>query len=233
VYNGRAFITSNLKQYTIAVYLPHVTVPFGSAVHHVPVHLSHDKKTLPFLFIIFPYSYHTSCPASLSVNMSNSQNGAEILDARSAWICLLILVCFGGLCAIGSVIKRRHLPPHQDPFHPHLHNVDLEHSWGDGDAVLLQRPQRALVRRGSPSSDISYPAPRYGRHVEDGVVTNPEQVKLEQRGNYVFALEVKGEEPPAYRAHSREELEGKGVWGGVFWSLGNAFRGVTKRTVGK
>jgi hypothetical protein len=47
--------------------------------------------------------------------------------------------------------------------------------------------------------------------VEDGVVTNPEQVKLEQRENYVFALEVKGEEPPTYRAPSREELEGKGV----------------------
>jgi hypothetical protein len=68
----------------------------------------------------------------------------------------------------------------------------------------LQRPARALVPRGSPSSDISHPAPRYERRVEDVLVTNPEQVKLEQKGNHVFTFGVKGEDPPSYRGAERE-----------------------------
>jgi hypothetical protein len=40
--------------------------------------------------------------------------------------------------------------------------------------------------------------------VEDVLVTNPEQVKLEQKENHVFTFGVKGEDPPSYRGAERE-----------------------------
>ena len=134
--------------------------------------------------------------------MSNPQNDTSNFDPKV--IGLVVLVCFVALVLYAAVVRYL-LPPPQTPSH--THNVD----WGDGNIHLLQRPPRALVGRDSPGSDISHPAPRYERHVEDDVVTYPEQVKLEQGGKHVFAFGVRGEEPPGYKGAERKE---RGGWSG-------------------
>jgi hypothetical protein len=133
--------------------------------------------------------------------MSNTLNDTSEVDAK---IILIISLAILAACALYKLfIRPCLLSSRQTPVH--AHDADFERNGGDGIMFPLQRPTRALVRRGSPSSNISHPAPRYERHVEDGVVANPEQVKLEQRGNHVFAFEVKGEEPPPYQGSGREE----------------------------